>query len=198
MTFRSAFKEHFGEIMKKLIPILIAACFSQGCSTFESAIKELSSEQPKEKLVLPVEYNENQTTSDLKPNTHYEYTVKHGNEGRGGAALRYPGYIHVINEKTGKSDVFSEGAIDVRKMYESLPAPMIAPPQKSLKADSPKKEAESGQKNNSDIPDDLRRIFEKYCLGAEELTDAELTAFNEAGGTKAIPMDLAISCNHQK
>jgi hypothetical protein len=153
-----------------------------------------------------------------------EATVVWGNQGRGGATERVPGYVHALHRG---------GAVYRDEPTSPGPEPVkvtFAPPNVSLPSASPVPEvrAAAPSQHNYLLPpqtvaaitvvtapdvkpepfkvalamafvgDKRRRAWEKYCNGAHGMTDEDWQLVHEAGAPDNVPADLAGHCVHPK
>lgn len=143
---------------------------------------------------------------------HYFYTAKYGNEGRGGAAIRKPGVIHVLSKKDEADLIYSADQLaHIRGVTENRPIQLakstLTPGDlaqldddiSKLTSDKDTTEPDSNTDIKPEpISDELRAVYEKYCKGGKDMTDADWEMFEQAGGAKTVPADLANSCIHPK
>lgn len=153
-----------------------------------------------------------------------EATVVWGNQGRGGAAERVPGYVHALH--CGGVVYRDEPTSPVPEPVKAVfVAPSAHPPSVSsvaeMRALAPSQNDEllapqtvaaiiavtttnvKPRPFNGDVPmasigDKLRHAWEKYCDGALRITDEEWRLVWEAGAPGNVPADLAPHCIHPK
>ncbi len=181
--------------MKKILAILMISSILFACATTEDEIKQIR-QQEMERVLPSIEQPPINEATDA---SEYTYTSELGNDGRGGAALRYPGFVHVLDQRPAAEN--SDADIVPREMWESKTF--------SYKVDEPAQaeqgsdtavvaEAEVSETENSTTEEiSIPFVFKKYCQG-EELTDEEWSEFYKLGGTSAIPEELSENCIHQK
>jgi hypothetical protein len=153
-----------------------------------------------------------------------EATVVWGNQGRGGATERVPGYVHVLRhgEAVYRDEPESPGPEPVKAVFAapSVPLPSARPvpavlavaPSQYDKLLAPQTVAAIMAVTAADVKsepfkaavamdsagDKLRRAWEKYCNGALGLTDEDWQLVREAGAPDNVPADLAGRCIHPK
>ena len=150
-----------------------------------------------------------------------ETTVVWGNQGRGGATVRVPGYVHVLRhgEAVYRDEPTSPGPEPVKAAFAAPSVPLPSAPQvPELRAVVPSQHDEllapqtlaaitavtapdvkpEPFKAATASVDDRRRAWEKYCDGALGMTDEEWQLVREAGAPENVPADLAGHCIHPK
>lgn len=151
-------------------------------------------------------------------------TVVWGNQGRGGAAERVPGYVHALHRGgvIYRDDPESPEARALKTAFAPPSAPLPSAPQVSevrAVAPSPHGELLTPQTvaaitavtapnvkiepfkvavATATIDDKLRHAWERYCDGARCMTDEEWQLVQKAGAPDNVPVDLAIHCVHPK
>jgi hypothetical protein len=151
-------------------------------------------------------------------------TVVWGNQGRGGATERVPGYVHVLHrggavyrdqptspESHPVKAAFAAPSMplpcapsvpEVRaaalSQHEELLAPQTAAAITAVTALDVKPEPFKAAAATASVGDKWRRAWEKYCDGARGMTDEDWQLVREAGAPENVPADLAGHCIHPK
>lgn len=150
-------------------------------------------------------------------------TVAWGNQGRGGAAERVAGYVHVLRSG-GVVYRDAPASSEPQASSAALASPDL-PPAAALA--QPDAHAVAQSQNNESLPpqtmaaiaamsarevtaepykaavaasvsDKQRRAWEKYCDGGYRMTDQDWTLVREAGAPNNAPADLVGRCVHPK
>lgn len=143
-----------------------------------------------------------------------EATVVWGNQGRGGAAERLPGYVHALHRggvvyraASASPELLPNAAFGgptVSMLNTMLPtqySELLSPPTEAAQAAVPSRDAKPesfGKTATTSMSDKRRRAWEKYCDGAYGMTDEEWNFVREAGAPDNVPADLAGRCIHPK
>jgi len=153
-----------------------------------------------------------------------EATVVWGNQGRGGATERVPGYVHVLRhgEAVYRDEPTSPVPGQVTAAFAAPSAPLPSAPQVSevravapsphgelltpqtvaaitaVTASDVKSEPFKTAAATASVGEERRRAWEKYCDGALGITDEEWQLVREAGAPENVPADLAGHCIHPK
>jgi hypothetical protein len=180
--------------MKFIYLYICTILLFSGCVTTEDQIQQVR-QQTFEKT-LP---NISDGPAPLKKASYnYVYTAKKGNTGRGGAAMLYPGVIHVLDERESKEP--DDNDIIPRELWESKSV-LLSETSENPSVVDPAEIDESEVVDDKEIieveKNDIPDIFYKYCNGGE-MTDEDWAEFYKAGGMIAIPEELVDSCVHQK
>ena len=121
------------------------------------------------------------------------YLVSWGNEGRGGAAKRIPGYVHAYGQTVHlRHPVTDTEVVSPHHVWD------IPKKTQSTQPHKPVALIQANDKESSESPPDpMRDIYTKYC-NQEALNDEETQLFIAHGGIKGIPLELAKTCQFQK
>lgn len=154
-----------------------------------------------------------------------EATVVWGNQGRGGATVRVPGYVHVLRHgeavyRDESTSPVPPGPVTAAFAAPSAPLPSapqvpevravatsphgeLLPPQTvaaitDVTAPDVKTEPFKVAVATATIDDKLRHAWERYCDGARGMTNEEWQLVQQAGAPDNVPADLAVHCVHPK
>ncbi|MEA3413563.1 MAG: hypothetical protein U9R74_18830 [Pseudomonadota bacterium] len=128
--------------------------------------------------VLAVRYNDDGYIND------WDVGVNWGNAGRGGAALRKPGYVQVIHRGRGEthgSTISAGVAADSASVGAGQTSENHPPP---APGETPE--------------ETVRRAWKQFCDAGVELARKDWERIEAAGGVNALPEDLARDCTPPK
>lgn len=124
-------------------------------------------------------------------------TVVWGNQGRGGAAERLPGYVHVLRRSSSvyRATLASPEPLPTSYSEWLSPPTVSALPAVSVRNAKPELFV---RKAAASVSNESRRAWEKYCDGGYGMTDEEWHLVREAGAPDNVPASLAGRCVHPK